>query len=231
MIFFKENYLKFRYLNKFIASKKIKKEAYKQNLNRKEKFKKFLSKKNFSNYWFLNNFDIFHYFLPTNKNKKFKYLEIGSWEGLSALNILFFFKNVDAKFIDLWDAPNFNSLPLTNNFKKIEKNFNYNLKKFKNFKKIKKDSSIALRELLKNKNKFDYIYVDGAHTGEDVLSDAIESFKVLNKNGIVFFDDAMHKFNNKIKYQVFEGLKYFLKMFENEIEILYLRNILVIRKK
>ena len=49
--------------------------------------------------------------------------------------ILFFFKNVDAKFIDLWDAPNFNSLPLTNNFKKIEKNFNYNLKKFKNFKK------------------------------------------------------------------------------------------------
>ena len=53
----------------------------------------------------------------------------------------------------------------------------------------------------------------------------------LNKNGIMFFDDAMHKFNNKIKYQVFEGLKYFLKMFENEIEILYLRNILVIRKK
>ena len=72
--------------------------------------------------------------------------------------------------------------------------------------------------------------MDGSHNGEDVIVDAIESFKILKTNGIMIFDDAMVKFDTNKKYQTYEGVIFFLKMFKKQIKILYLKNIIVIKK-
>ena len=72
--------------------------------------------------------------------------------------------------------------------------------------------------------------MDGSHNGEDVIVDAIESFKILKINGIMIFDDAMVKFDTNKKYQAYEGVIFFLKMFKKQIKILYLKNIIVIKK-
>ncbi len=37
--------------------------------------------------------------------------------------------------------------------------------------------------------EFDFIYIDASHEPEDVLDDAIGSFKKLKPNGIIIFDD------------------------------------------
>ena len=76
----------------------------------------------------------------------------------------------------------------------------------------------------------DFIYVDGSHNGEDVIVDAIESFKILKKQGIMIFDDAMLDIDKSKKYQTYEGVISFINMFKKEIEIMYLRNILIIKK-
>ena len=68
-----------------------------------------------------------------------------------------------------------------------------NIKKYSNLLKIKSDSIIALRELNKKKQKFNYIYIDGFHDGSHVIVDAIEAFKLLDINGIMILDDFMHK--------------------------------------
>ena len=46
----------------------------------------------------------------------------------------------------------------------------------------------------------------------------------------MIFDDAMVKFDVNKKYQTFEGIITFLNMFKKDIKILYLRNIIVIKK-
>jgi len=194
----------------------------------KEKFESFIESKSFSQKWFLNNFEIFHYYLPKNLNENFSYLEIGSYEGLSALNILFNYKNSKVTAIDLWQKSNINSESLNVNFNEVEDRFNKNLEGYK-YTKIKNDSVIALREILKNNIFFDVIYIDGSHNGEDILSDAIESYKLLNSEGIIFFDDVVNA-NKNISIQSYVGFEKFCEIYKKNIKVIYLKNIAVVKK-
>ena len=106
------------------------------------------------------------------------------------------------------------------NFNQIEKNFdantvNLNIKKFKMF------SS----DFFKNNNKnFDLIYVDGSHKSDDVFFDAIESFKVLNKYGVLLFDDFFGhpKFDNN---QPPDGVARFLNTINaNSLKLIFINS-------
>ncbi len=185
-------------------------------------------KKELSQKWFLNNFEIFHYFFPKDYEKNFNYLEVGSFEGLSTLNVLYNYKNAKVFSIDLWGKPNKNSEGLKVNFFDVEKRFDKNLSEY-SFSKIKSDSVISMRQLAKQDKKFDIIYIDGSHNGEDILSDAIESFKLLALNGIIILDDIVN-INQGISKQSFEGFNSFLRFYTKEIEILYLSKIAVLKK-
>ncbi len=203
-------FVKFRFFFYFYKSKFLKKKIY-HDKTKLLSFKNFAEKCNFKKLWFLNNFQIFEYFLPKNLNKKFEYMEVGSYEGLSLFYVLNKYKKVNAVAIDVINVIN----------KKI--------KNFKNFQFIKSDSIIALRKLGKKNKKFNYIYIDGLHHGEHAIVDAIESFKLLEYNGIMIFDDFM-SIDKNLKHQTYEGLYYFLNFFKKELRILYLQNVLVIRK-
>ena len=194
----------------------------------KKQFENYIETKNFSQKWFLNNFEIFHYYLPKDNATNFSYLEIGSYEGLSLLNILFNYKNSKVTAIDLWGESNINSESLKVNFNDVENKFNKNLEGY-NFIKIKNDSVTALRKLLKEKQSFDFIYIDGSHNGEDILSDAIESYKLLNIEGVIIFDDVVNT-NTNINIQSYTGFEKFCQIYKNQIKVLYLRNIAVIKK-
>ena len=219
---------KFKNLLILLKSKLLKKKINKENNKIKNDFINYIKEKNFSEKWFLNNFNIFHYFLPSDLDKKFSYLEIGSFEGLSALNILYHYKNAKVTTIDLWGDCNTNSEPLKVDFKEIEKKFDKNLENY-NFIKIKKDSVIALREILRTKISFDMIYIDGSHNGEDILSDAIESYKLLSSDGLIIFDDISN-YNKDITVQAYEGFQKFCEIHKNKIKIQYLGNIAIVKK-
>ena len=220
--------LKLKYLLYYYKSKSLKKKCKVKYSKEKIDFIDKISNKNFSNKWFLNNFDIFNYFLPENKNEKFNYLEIGCFEGLSSFYVLSQFKFVNAYFVDIWDEPNKNSKSLTGDFNKVEKLFDENLSKF-NFTKIKDDSVISMRKLLRKNMNFDFIYIDGSHNGEDILSDAIEAFKILKKGGLIFFDDFLqYELNRKI--QSYVGIEKFLELYSNDLQIVFFQNNLVVKK-
>ena len=220
--------LKLKYLLYYYKSKSLKKKCKVKYSKEKIDFIDKISNKNFSNKWFLNNFEIFNYFLPENKNEKFNYLEIGCFEGLSSFYVLSQFKFVNAYFVDIWDEPNKNSKSLTGDFNKVEKLFDENLSKF-NFTKIKDDSVISMRKLLRKNMNFDFIYVDGSHNGEDILSDAIEAFKIIKKGGLIFFDDFLqYELNRKI--QSYVGIEKFLELHSNDLQIVFFQNNLVVKK-
>ena len=220
--------LKLKYLSYYYKSKSLKKKCKVKYSKEKIDFIDKILNKNFSNRWFLNNFEIFNYFLPKNKNEKFNYLEIGCFEGLSSFYVLSQFKFVNAYFVDIWDEPNKNSKSLTGDFNKVEKLFDENLSKF-NFTKIKDDSVISMRKLLRKNMNFDFIYIDGSHNGEDILSDAIEAFKILKKGGLIFFDDFLqYELNRKI--QSYVGIEKFLELHSNDLQIVFFQNNLVVKK-
>ena len=221
--------LKLKYFVHYYKSKILKKKCKKNYKDQKIKFEYNIKEKNFSNKWFLNNFDIFNFFLPKEKNSKFDYLEVGCFEGLSSFFVLSEYKAVNAILLDIWDMPNPNSKTLSHNFNSIEKAFDNNLSGF-NFTKIKDDSVVAMRKLFKQNKSFDFIYIDGSHNGEDILSDAIEAFKILKKEGLIFFDDFLQHDKNRA-LQSYEGIEKFLTLYSNYLKIEYFQNNLVVRKK
>ena len=221
--------LKLKYFVHYYKSKILKKKCKKNYKDQKIKFEYDIKEKNFSNKWFLNNFDIFNFFLPKEKNSKFDYLEVGCFEGLSSFFVLSEYKAVNAILLDIWDMPNPNSKTLSHNFNSIEKAFDNNLSGF-NFTKIKDDSVVTMRKLFKQNKSFDFIYIDGSHNGEDILSDAIEAFKILKKEGLIFFDDFLQYDKNRA-LQSYDGIEKFLNLYSNYLKIEYFQNNLVVRKK
>ena len=221
--------LKLKYFVHYYKSKILKKKCKKNYKDQKIQFEDDIKEKSFSNKWFLNNFDIFSFFLPQDKNSKFVYLEVGCFEGLSSFFVLSEYKAVDATLLDIWDMPNPNSKTLSHNFNSIENTFDNNLSQF-NFTKIKDDSVVAMRKLFKQNKSFDFIYIDGSHNGEDILSDAIEAFKILKKEGLIFFDDFLQHDKNRA-LQSYEGIEKFLTLYSNYLKIEYFQNNLVVRKK
>ena len=221
--------LKLKYFVHYYKSKILKKKCKKNYKDQKIKFEYDIKEKNFSNKWFLNNFDIFNFFLPKEKNSKFDYLEVGCFEGLSSFFVLSEYKAVNAILLDIWDMPNPNSKTLSHNFNSIEKAFDNNLSGF-NFTKIKDDSVVAMRKLFKQNKSFDFIYIDGSHNGEDILSDAIEAFKILKKEGLIFFDGFLQYDKNRA-LQSYDGIAKFLDLYSNYLKIEYFQNNLVVRKK
>ncbi|WP_440922046.1 class I SAM-dependent methyltransferase [Candidatus Pelagibacter sp.] len=222
-------FLKLKYFLHYYKSKALKKRCKKDYASQKKIFEQKLDHKNFSQRWFLNNFEIFTFFLPKDKSLKFNYLEVGCYEGLSSFYVLSEYKFINAFFLDIWDMPNPNSKTLSTNFDLIEKAFDQNLSGF-NFKKIKNDSVISMRKLLKENVHFDFIYIDGSHNGEDILSDAIEAFKILKVNGLMFFDDFLQHDENRI-LQSYVGIDKFLSLYSDYLKIEYFQNNLVVRKK
>ena len=222
-------FLKFKYLPYYYKSKVLKKKCKKDFKDEKIQFEQIINEKNFSNKWFLNNFYIFNYFLPKDKNAKFDYLEIGCFEGLSSFYVLSKYNAVNAFLIDVWGMPNPNSKTLSNDFDKVEKAFDENLSDY-TFTKVKDDSVISMRKLLKEDKSFDFIYIDGSHNGEDILSDAIEAFKILKKDGLIFFDDFL-QYDKSRDLQSYEGIEKFLTLYSNFLKIEYFQNNLVVRKR
>lgn len=212
----------------------LKKIIYSSNLNKelnsspiKIEYKK---KYKFNhNDWFCNNIPVWNFIFNKENiySRKINYLEIGSFEGRSTL---FIAENIKNAYINIVD-PFLNYDELKNIDSKLTfATFVRNTINFKHKIKINKTTSDIFFN--KNKKKFDLIYVDGAHDKKSVRKDAINSFKYLNKNGIIIFDDFLwsyfskHLYNNPIN-----ALLRFLRNNHFKIEILYINYQLIIKKK
>ena len=110
-------------------------------------------------------------------------LEIGSYEGRSAIwtveNILTHPQS-SITCVDAWYVAG------------IEHRFDANIVltgQSHKFVKMRGESQIILRRL--PFNHFDLIYIDGEHEGLNVLEDAVHSYRLLKPGGFLVFDDYL----------------------------------------
>ena len=127
----------------------------------------------------------FEEFLSEFKGKPCMFLEIGSFEGMSTIWML---ENILTEersqifCIDAWAEWTGDAF--------VRFVSNINKTGFRDKVRIVKGESSEELRIFPN-DYFDFIYVDGNHDEKAVIKDAIGSFRVLKKGGIIAFDDYL----------------------------------------
>lgn len=168
-----------------------------------------MNKYKYTKTWFIGsgiNINLQRFLSKSTENR---ILEIGCYEGLSTT---FFADNFldhsNSKMICvdpfLTISDNDHKNYLNNN---EEQNFDYNMTICKNTDKIT-IHKITSDEFFKNNDKtYNLIYIDGCHEPDFIKRDMENSFKVLEKNGIMWMDDYGGGDGIKIKNTMNEFLE------------------------
>ena len=193
-----------KFLNIFIK-KKIK--------SFKKKNQIFLKNKRITNdYFSMHSYNFFKYlnFLDGN----FNYLEIGTYEGNSAMFVANTFPKSKVYCVDNWNKTEEYG---DQNFDIVEKNFDYNTSSFNNILKFKNNSDDFFK---KNNTLFEVIYIDGYHRDFQVLKDCRNAWKILKKNGLLICDDYIWNFYENIKENPCYSINKFMDEIKNENKVL-----------
>jgi len=91
-------------------------------------------------------------------------------------------------------------------------------------------SFYALAELITENKQFDFVYVDGSHSADEVLADAVMAFGLLKKNGYMIFDDYLWQAATDSLDRPKMSIDAFVNMFQKQIEIKLINYQYVIQK-
>ena len=141
--------------------------------------------------WFYNSSLYFNALTLLPKDKIYNILEIGSYEGLSSCFFSDNFLDFEGSSLDCVDPflndENNDHKSLLDNYEELR--FDSNIGNSKNYDKVKIHKITSDDFFKENNNIFNFIYIDGCHLNTCVEKDLINSFNVLEKNGIIWMDD------------------------------------------
>jgi len=181
------------------------------------------TKKTTTDYFSINAY--YWHQIINNNYTDFSYLEIGSWEGNSALFILNNFKTKKVMCVDVWEDSNFSEIQL-NNFNNFKSNMNEFKDRFSSF------QGTSDKFFLKNKDKFDLIYIDGAHEAMQVYKDINNAWDALSVNGIIICDDYFYLDPTNIMENVpAVSINKFMSENQNKYKIICVNNTQIFIKK
>ncbi len=160
-------------------------------------FSAWFTGKSLSTDWASKSFPVWASLLAARRNEALDVLEIGSWEGRSAIFFLRYLTRCCITCVDTFaGGPEYAFVPeWANALPFIEDRFDSNLAEFgERVEKIKAMSCRGLARLMTEGRCFDLVYIDGSHHSADVQSDAMLSWPMVRDRGIVIFDDYEWEF-------------------------------------
>jgi hypothetical protein len=183
--------------------------------------------------WTSNNFPIWEKVLRSHGEKFRNALEVGSFEGRSAVFLLEFLPKLHLTCVDLFQY--------TDEFFPDRKDmrseftggvrFDKNLSKYSGrYDKIVAPSCNALANMVREKKRFDLIYIDGSHYRDDVVLDAFLSWKLLKEKGIIIFDDYSWRTDLPASDRPKDAIDLFIYCHLDELAILHNGEQLIIKK-
>lgn len=91
-------------------------------------------------------------------------------------------------------------------------------------------SFYALAELITESQQFDFVYIDGSHSADEVLADAVMAFGLLKNNGYMIFDDYLWKDAAESLDRPKMSIDAFVNMFQKHIDVKLINYQYVIQK-
>jgi hypothetical protein len=149
--------------------------------------------KEFTSDWTSGNFSLWRRVLSPLRDQSLRILEIGSWEGRSAIFFLNFFERSTMTCIDTFAGTTeekevYDSLAAI--LPGVEDRFDRNLAAFGHrVEKIKSRSHPALEALKAERKRFDLAYIDGGHRRDEVTADSVGVWELLSPGSIIIWDD------------------------------------------
>jgi hypothetical protein len=190
---------------------------------------------------------VIKHFVDFNKSPEPRIMEVGVFAGTSLIEIVKRIPNSKATAVDRWDSyeeinvdkmknkeilknPEFaKALDCLSTIKerKIEDIFHQNVAVAgmqNRIRTLKGDSHAVLMDLVNQKAKFDFIYVDGSHKCLDVALDLFLSWQLLEKGGIMAIDDYLYTMEkdfdvNPLEYP-YNAVNHFLDKYKKELVVL-----------
>jgi Methyltransferase domain len=143
--------------------------------------------KEFTSDWSSGNFTLWGRVFWPLRSKPLRILEIGSWEGRSAIFFLNFFDQATMTCIDTFSGGSEHKAEQATH---VEERFDHNLAPFGDrVEKIKGPSRQALARLAAEGRRYDLAYIDGSHMRDDVMADSLGAWSMLNPCGSIIWDD------------------------------------------
>ena len=152
--------------------------------------------KDFSFDWTSWHFQNWFKLLRNYRGRRTQMLEIGSWEGRSAVFFLNYLPRARLVCIDSFEGgkEHRQSASAAKFLRQVERRFEANTKEFgRRVEMMKARSSDALITLGLEGRRFDIAYIDGSHMAVDVYSDAQLTWPLMARGGLMIFDDYLWK--------------------------------------
>ena len=208
---------KFNYSEKIFIEKQNQK-FVRFNLSREMGLKKLIEIKNkykIPDRKMSSEHEIFFSSLSLNSRMNFKkILEIGTFDGNNAYLLSLIFPNAEIDTIDLESSKDdfINFYDRKNSSKEFSETRNSILKRNDKINFIEMNSI----GLCNNKEKYDLIWIDGAHGYPFVCIDILNSLRLINTNGIIMCDDVY--INNVVSDKMYKSIAAFEVLTELEKE-------------
>ena len=196
-------------------------------------WQKWFEGKEFSTDWTTGNYPFWCGALQDLRNQPVELLEIGSWEGRSAVFLLNYLTKANITCVDTFAGCKENlatpsdveQLPF------IEQRFERNLAQFgSRTTKAKGPSLEILGRLASTGKKFDVIYVDGSHERDMAMGDSILSWQMLNNGGYLIWDDYGGGHEYPDADHVKSAIDVFLKWHRGEFDLIHKGYQVIIRR-
>jgi predicted O-methyltransferase YrrM len=148
--------------------------------------------KDFSNDWLSAYLPVWTELFAPCAGRVATMLEIGAWEGRSAIALLELFPRAVLTVVDTFaGSPNHRADPaMRETLARLEARFDANLASYEGrLRKIRDRSAAALDRLADGGFAFDLIHVDGSHRRDDTLADCVLAWRLLRTGGLLVIDD------------------------------------------
>jgi predicted O-methyltransferase YrrM len=160
--------------------------------------------------------------------KPIRVLEIGSWEGRSAVFLLHHLPLATVTAVDTWQGGRQNAGDPR--LVRIEELFDANVARYgARVRKVKSTSAEFFRNG-EHSLPFDLIYVDGSHDADDVIVDAVRGFELLAAGGIMIFDDYLWERGSDRRLTPAVAINRFLRMNRGRYRILSVTGQIILKK-
>lgn len=156
-------------------------------------------------------------------------LEVGTFAGTSLIKMLRLYPDATAVAIDRWKNYDEMGVKIINTIEEddIECIFYENLLKAgvsSRVTTLKGDSVKMLLRLINNKEKFDFVYVDGSHKCLDCYADMVLAWELLDKGGVLAVDDVMYYYDKVLADKVLEyplrAKEHFMEKYKGQYEVI-----------
>jgi predicted O-methyltransferase YrrM len=194
--------------------------------------------KNFSADWTSWHYPKWMELLARYRKRPTRVLEIGSWEGRSALFFLNFLPRARLTCVDTFAGGQEHqeaaavSRKEARSLAALEQRFDANVHAFaKRVEKIKASSADALALLGVNKRRFDIAYIDGGHRAAEVYTDAVMTWALMQRGGMMIFDDYQWREMRERLDNPGPGIDAFLKAIEGQHRVAHKKYQIAIVKR